>query len=68
MNSDLLCSSHSVSFLFPSISVHIDVESLLNVSIFIRSFPIEREEVQTLRCATSAARRNLVEPHSWSFA
>ena len=55
--SDLLCSSHSVSLLFPSIGVHVDVESLLNVSIFIRNFPLEGEEVQTLRCAISCRTR-----------
>ena len=51
-------SSNSASFLFPSISVHTDVKSLSSCfPFFIRSFPLEREEVQTLRCAISSRTR-----------
>ena len=51
-------SLNSASFLFPSISVHIDVESLLGFcKFFIRSFPLDMEEVQTLRCSISSRTR-----------
>ena len=56
-NSILLCSSHPVSFLFPPVSVHTDVESFVECFHFFRSFPLEREEVQTLRCAISSRTR-----------
>ena len=38
-------------------SVHIDVESLWSFAHFFRGFPLEREEVQTLRCAISSRTR-----------
>ena len=68
-------SSHLV--LFFSASVHTVVKIWSDVSILFsaRSFPLEREEVQTLRSAISSRTRAvdglswiLAEPHSWSIA